>query len=186
MFFVQIRSPQHILLKRDAETKVSIFILFNVEYQVDFPKSYAHSTAVCKTTSLSYSSFSLSVDHSVSMCRQTHKYTFCHLNCYCWSHHHLVGLNHLRLASVSWIHSSLFVAQVHRLLTVVASLAEKHRLQKFGLQQLQLPGSGTQAQQLWHKCLVAKNLLIDRESLSWPPASLPSLCPLLTPFPFRH
>ena len=74
------------------------------------------------------SSFSLSIDHSLSMCRQTHKYTFCHLNCYCWSHHHLVGLNHLRLASMSWIHSSLFVAQVRRLLIVVASLAEKHRL----------------------------------------------------------
>lgn len=125
------------------------------------------------------SSFSLSVDHSLSVCRQTHKYTFCHLNYYFWSHHHLVGLNHLRLASMSWIHSSLFVAQVHSLLIVLASLAEQHRLQKFMLQQLQLPGSEAQTQYLWHKCLVAKNLLIDIESLSLPPANPRNLCPLL-------
>ena len=47
------------------------------------------------------------------------------------------------------------LVEVHRLLTVVASLVVEHGFWVFGLQQLRLSGSSAQAQQLWCMSLIA-------------------------------
>ena len=64
-----------------------------------------------------------------------------------------------RLFTNKW---GLFFVVVHRLLIALTSFVAEHRLQGTGFsscnlqaQQLQLPGSSAQAQQLWHTGLVA-------------------------------
>ena len=57
--------------------------------------------------------------------------------------------------SLTVARGSYSLIAVCRLLTAVDSLVEEHGPQVCGLQQLQLPGSRQQTQQLWHLGLVA-------------------------------
>ena len=70
-------------------------------------------------------------------------YSFLKIYIYFWLHCVLVA------------HTSSSLVAVCRLLTAVASLVAERRLQVHGLQQLWLPGSRAQAQQLWCVGLVA-------------------------------